>query len=369
MKTKKLLALFITAILISCSPSDDATPAPTPKPTPKPNPTPEATTLKAAASFPIGMIVSAGRLSGSDTNFTTILNTEFNSVTAENDMKMAEIFKGPNNYDFTKGDAIVAYAKANGLRVHGHALVWHSSIPYWLQNYSGTDAEFEILVRDYIKATVSHFASVKTTAGKSVVESWDVVNEAFTNEAYAAVFYKRMGVNYVSKCFKWAREADANVKLFYNDYNIESQGSKASSVVTMVNDFKANATPIDGIGLQMHVDYSQPSLATLTSNLGTIIGTGLLVHFSELDMTVNKDKSLASLSQERSNAQKAKYQEIATLYKSIPAAQRFGITVWGLRDNDSWLLSFYGNTNEWPLLFNSNYGKKDAYNGFLAGLK
>jgi len=369
MKINKVLAMFITASIMSCGGGSESDPIATPKPTPTtPTPTtPSATTLKAAATFPIGNIVSASKLSGSDTNFTALLNKEFNSVTAENDMKMASIFIGVNTYDFSKGDAIVAYAKANGIRVHGHALVWHSSIPTWLKNFTGTDAEFEAQVKGYIKATVAHFAIEKTAAGKSVVESWDVVNEAFTDGAYAGVFYKRIP-NYLAKCFTWAREADANVKLFYNDYNLESQGSKVTDVVNLVTSFKANSTPIDGIGSQMHIDYQNPSLTTMTSNLNLLQSTGLLIHFSELDMTVNKDKVLSSLTSDRANAQKAKYKEIAVLYKTIPAAQRFGITFWGLRDNKSWLISFHNNSNEWPLLFDANNGYKAAYTGFLEGL-
>lgn len=369
MKINKILAIIIAATLVSCGGGSESDPVatPTPTPTPTPIPTPAGTTLKAAATFPIGMIVSASKLSGNDNNFTTVLNKEFNSVTAENDMKMGAMFTGPNTYDFSKGDAIVAYAKANGMRVHGHALVWHSSIPTWLKNYAGTDAEFEAQVKGYIKATVAHFAMEKTAAGKSVVESWDVVNEAFTDGGYAGPFYKRIP-NYLAKCFTWAREADANVKLFYNDYNLESQGSKVTDVINMVNSFKTNSTPIDGIGLQMHVDYANTSMSTLATHLTTIKNTGLLIHFSELDMTVNIYKDLTSLTTERSNAQKAKYKEIAVLYKTIPAAQRFGISIWGLRDNESWLLSFHNNSNEWPLLFDANYGYKAAYTGFLEGL-
>ncbi|WP_338357399.1 endo-1,4-beta-xylanase, partial [Yeosuana marina] len=142
MKLTKLLYVTIVLLLASCSGSgnDDPTVIPTPTPI---IPT---TILKEAASFPIGNIVSASRLSGSDSDFRALLNKEFNSITAENDMKMASMFTGPDTYDFSKGDAIVAYAKANGFRVHGHTLVWHGSIPNWLQNYTGSDAEFEAQV-------------------------------------------------------------------------------------------------------------------------------------------------------------------------------------------------------------------------------
>lgn len=326
--------------------------------------------LKNRAGFPVGTVVDANKLSsGSYASFRTVLNAEFSSITAENQMKMASMFTGPDTYNFTNGDAIVSYAKANGIRVHGHALIWHQSIPSWLQNFSGTNADFEGQVERYIKATVSHFASIKDNSGKSVVESWDVVNEAFTTDANNAIFRQKIGNDYVAKCFQWAREADADVKLFYNDYNLGSQASKVADVVSMVNTFKANNIPIDGIGMQMHVDYLSPSNSTISSNLNSIVGTGLLVHFSEMDMTVNRSKSLTELTYERALAQQNRFKEIIALYNAIPANQQFGITLWGLRDSDSWLLNFHNNQNEWPLLFDKDYKYKIAHKGFLEGLQ
>ncbi|WNH13841.1 endo-1,4-beta-xylanase [Thalassobellus suaedae] len=96
--------------------------------------------------------------------------------------------------------------------------------------------------------------------------------------------------------------------------------------------------------------------------------TGLLIHFSEVDLTVNKDKALTRLTTERLNAQKERYKQLATIYKTIHEAQQFGITFWGMRDTDSWLLDFYNNQSEWPLLFNSGYNYKLALFGFLDGL-
>ena len=359
----RLVAIFGVLMLINCSSGSDDVEGPQPT-----QPIQPEATLKESADFPIGNIVSANRLNGSDVYFRTLLNKEFNSITAENDMKMASMFVGPDTYDFSKGDIIVNYAKENGHRVHGHALIWHASIPNWLQNYSGTDEEFEEQVKGYIKATVSHFAAIKNNNGISVLESWDVVNEHFTNDAVAAIFYNRIGPDYVAKCFKWAREADADVKLFYNDYSLGSNNSKAQQVVEMVENFKTQNVPIDGIGMQMHIDYQFPELSTLQNNLNLLKDTGLLIHFSELDMTVNKDKSLTTLTPARAMAQENRYREIAKIYSSLPETQQFGITFWGVRDNDSWLINFLNNPNEWPLLFDSSYNYKPAFVGLLDGL-
>ena len=326
--------------------------------------------LKELASFPVGMIVSAQKLA-TNTQFKEYLNNDFNSITAENDMKMRSIFIGPNNYDFSKGDAIISYAKQNGFRVFGHALIWHSSIPDWLVNFTGTDMAFEELIETYIKETVAHFSQEKIILNGqeiSVVAGWDVVNEAFTDAAQNAVFRTRLGDDYVAKCFQWAREADPHVKLFYNDYNLESQSSKMVEVIGMLDDFTTRNIPIDGIGMQMHIDYISPSIQTIQSNLNALLQKDVLIHFSELDMTVNKTGSLSELTFLRAKSQEDKYRAVAELYSEIPENKRFGITLWGMRDVESWLLNFHGNINEYPLLFDASYNFKLAHRGFSEGL-
>lgn len=369
---QSVILCTLILFLASCSSDKDAEITEPPAPPFVPEVTYEPTaSLKSVAAYPIGMIVSAKKLAN-DTTFKAYLNTDFNSITAENDMKMANIFKGAGNYDFSDGDVIVAYAKANGFRVFGHALIWHNSVPGWLRNFAGSDSEFEALIEAYIKATVTHFAQEKSTINGqevSVVAGWDVVNEAFTEAAKNDLFRQRLGSDYVAKCFQWAREADADVKLFYNDYNLESQQSKMLEVTTMIDDFTSRNIPIDGVGLQMHIDYMNPSRQQIQSNVDLLLQKNVLIHFSELDMTVNKSRSLKSLSYQRALAQEERYRQVVELFNNIPPEKRFGITLWGMRDTDSWLLNFHDNPNEYPLLFDASYNYKIAHRGFFEGLQ
>lgn len=328
--------------------------------------------LKDLSDYPVGMIVSAVKLGGtssSNVTFKSILLDDFNSITAENDMKMANIFRGPGNYDFSDGDRIVAYAKENGLRVHGHTLVWHSSIPGWLNSYSGTNEEFTQLIEDYVKATVAHFAEEKMMVGGeevSVVAGWDVVNEVFDgNDLRSTLFRDRMGNDYVSKLFTWAREADPDVKLFYNDYNVASNESKRNAIIAMANDFIANDIPIDGIGFQMHINHDWPPRSEIAEAVQEATATGLLIHFSELDIRVNYNDDINELTEARAASQEAKYKEVAEEYDKIPDAQQYGITIWGMRDQDSWM---YDGGTEWPLMYDNNFDYKVAHRGFAEGL-
>ncbi|MCB0465953.1 MAG: endo-1,4-beta-xylanase [Aequorivita sp.] len=368
---KKFFQIFLCLLVISCNNDDDSQQPIVGGPTINPSPG-EPEYLKDFANYPIGNTVSAAELSSSsNTNmaFKEVLNNEFNSVTAGNDMKMYNMFPAADTYDWSDGDAIVSYAKEHGMRVHGHTLIWHPeySIPDWLENFSGTDEEFSLQVENYIKATVAHFAEALDDDGNPIVTSWDVVNEAFTSDAEAAIFRQRIGEDYVSKCFQWAREGDPNVKLFYNDYNIAGDPNKRSNIIAMVNDFQTNGIPIDGIGMQMHLNHDWPAPSELQSAIQDIANTGLLVHISELDVKVNYNDDVTELTDERAQAQSDQYQRVAYYYRTIvPPANQYGITIWGVRDQDSWLSD--GGT-EWPLLYDDNFEPKPAYDGFVEGLK
>lgn len=387
---KNLMKFFFCLLIVSCSPEDDDV-APIPDPDPIDNggdgdggdsgngengdPLLYNATedLNDLVEFPIGNIVSAARLTSTtttDQNFRTVLLDEYDRITAENDMKMANIFTGPGEYNFSDGDAIIAFAKENGLRVHGHALVWHSSIPNWLQNFQGTDEEFSNLIKNYIHATVSHFSEATMTVDGQevpVVTGWDVVNEAFDGAGDRnSLFYQRMGSNYVAKAFQWAREADPNVALFYNDYNIAGEVAKRGAILNMVNNFKSNGIPIDGIGMQMHLNYDWP-ISDLATAIQQIADSGLLVHISELDVKVNHKEDLTELTTDRARLQEEQFQRAAYHYvRLVPEDQKYGLTLWGFRDQDSWL---YKGGSDWPLLYDQDFNTKIAHRGLVQGLK
>ena len=326
--------------------------------------------LKDFADFKIGNIVSATKLASSsagNVKFREVLGNDYNSITAENDMKMANMFPSPDTYDWSDGDAIVAYAKENNLRVHGHALVWHSSIPGWLSSFQGTDAEFEAQIQGYVKATVAHFALEKDAEGNSVVTGWDAVNEYFDGGAIrSSLFTQRIGEDYINKIFTWAREADSDVKLFYNDFNVAGEPVKRAKIIALVNDMISNNIPIDGVGMQMHFNYDWPT-SDIPLAIQQISDLGLLVHASELDVRANPNSDITNLTQERAAQQATQYKNTAYYYTTtVPANQQYGITIWGFRDQDSWR---FNNGNDWPLLYDNDFNTKASYNGFVEGLK
>ena len=100
----------------------------------------------------------------------------------------------------------------------------------------------------------------------------------------------------------------------------------------MIDEFRSKKIPLDGIGFQMHIDYQYPSLDQMKNNLQLVINKDILIHFSELDVTVNRNKDISKLTLERANSQKNRYKDITKLYLNIPSKNRFGITLWGMRE-------------------------------------
>jgi endo-1,4-beta-xylanase len=313
-----------------------------------------------ATTFFVGVAVNSFNLTGL---YDATIKREFSSITAENEMKMQNIFTGPGTYNWVEVDKLLAYAALNNLNVHGHALVWHGAVPSWLTNYEGTDAAFELEVKNYITAVVTHC--------KGKVKSWDVVNESINDGGGMrnTIFKQRMGADYISKCFQWARAADPEVLLFYNDYNTSVDINKQNDVYALIDNLKTNNIPIDGLGMQMHINFESPTKAQLIADTNKAVQRNLKVHYSELDIRVNsKDSQLiTTFTPERNVAQKLKCKEVVQVYNAIPAANKYAITMWGLKDNDSWIIDFF-KRNDWPLLFDANFNVKKAHTGFLEGL-
>lgn len=324
---------------------------------------------KLSTPFFVGMAVKASQLTNGS-SYDIIIKNEFSSISAEYEMKMDQISTASGVYNWTVADKIVAYGNTNGINVHGHALVWHNSVPKWLQEFSGTDIEFATEVKKYITDVVTHYA------GK--VKSWDVVNEAVDDNGGTmrnTIFLQRMGPDYVKDCFQWAKDAanaagDNSLLLFYNDYATSTNSVKQDKVFSLIDNLKA-ANVIDGIGFQMHNTYLSPTKAQIETDLNRAVAKGLKIHVSELDIQVNPFNDIATFTNERRLAQKAKYKEMVKIYNALPAANKYALTIWGMRDNDSWIpfsteINHVG--NDWPLLYDSNFAIKSSHTGFLEGL-
>jgi len=284
-----------------------------------------------------GAAVAANKLS--DSAYTTILNREFNQVTPENEMKIDATEPQQGNCTFGPADQIVNYATSRGMRVKGHTLAWHSQQPQWMQALSGTALRNAMI--SHINCVATHF--------RGKVFAWDVVNEAFadgTSGARRDSNLQRTGNDWIEVAFRTARTADPNAKLCYNDYNTDNwTAAKTQAVYRMVQDFRNRGVPIDCVGFQSHFTGGSSYPSNYRTTLSSFAALGVDVQITELDIT---------------NAPTGPYTSVTN--DCLAVSRCTGITVWGIRDSDSW------RSGESPLLFTGGGAKKAAYNSVLTAL-
>lgn len=317
------------------------------------------TTLRGNSPFPFGASINTTLLKNNAAYRTTVAR-EFNSLTPENVMKMGPIHPSENTYSWANADTLVAFAQQNGQRVHGHALVWHNSLPGWMTNFSGDSAAWENMLKTHIQTVAGHFA------GR--LSSWDVVNEAFNDNGSlrSTIWLQHLGPDYIERCFRYAHAADPDVLLFYNDYGHEYAPAKLQAIDSLVRAFQQHGVPLHGVGLQLHINKNT-SHANIANAIKVMVKTGLRVHVSELDIAMNPENNQSlSFTPALSQLQADKYNFIMRLYKTVPPAQRYGLTTWNVSDADSWIPGTYSRP-DWPLLFDSMYRKKQAYQATLDG--
>ena len=330
-------------------------------------------TLQEVAPFPVGFAVDPIRVKN-NAAYRQLLTREVGSLTPANVMKPSRISPQPGVYNFADADYLIELAQAQKKRVHAHTLVWYiNTSPDWLKQLRDS-TRLETTLQTYIQTVGTHF--------RGKVNSWDVVNEAFDNDhglirkdsldkSGKTLFNvgKILGDDYVARMFQYAHKADPTTKLFYNDYGQETRPNKLAAIVTMATDFKRRGIPLDGLGLQMHISIDTPNEG-IENAFRKMAGTGLLIHISELDIAMNPGKKkdfVATPDLLEKQANKYKF-VVGTYKKVVPAAQQYGITMWGESDADSWIPGFCQCT-DFALLFDTNYAKKPAYQGFMDGLK
>jgi len=178
-----------------------------------------------------------------------------------------------------------------------------------------------------------------------------------------------LGRGYIAKAFNYAREYDAAVDLFLNDYNLESNPVKADSFVALANQLKTQGVPITGVGTQMHISINTDKNG-IDAMFTKLASTGLKVRISELDIRINPSNTVGFTPSQSLLEQQAEMYRfvLQSYYSKVPPAQRYGVTVWGVSDNYSWIVLTLGR-EDFPLLFDQAYRKKPAYTGLWKGLK
>ena len=317
--------------------------------------------------FKVGVALNVGNLTPEQE---AIVVREFNSVTCENAMKPASVHPAPGVWDWAQADSIANFCRRNGIKMRGHCLVWHNQFSDWmLKDKKGNPVKKEVfyqLIREHIHTVVNRY--------KDVVYCWDVVNEAMSDDGRPrrwgeapnpyreSELYKLCGDEFIAKAFEFAREADPNALLFYNDYN-ECDPGKSQRIYNMVKKMKEAGVPIDGIGMQGHYNVYGPSMEDVAAAIELYASIVDHIHVTELDIRANEQMG-GQLQFSRQGMEIKPY--VRTLHEDqynslFRTLRRYKdkidvVTFWNLSDKDSWV-----GTSNYPLLFDKDLKAKHVY--------
>ena len=322
--------------------------------------------------FMIGVALNQRNVSNQDQ--INLVKAEFNSITAENDMKPGELHPKEGVWNWEKADKIADFCRQNGIKLRGHCLCWHSQFADWMfTDKKGKEVKKEVFyerLREHIHTVVNRY--------KDVVYCWDVVNEAMADDGgrrwgpngpqkpspyRQSRHFKLCGDEFIAKAFEFAREADPNALLFYNDYSCVDEG-KRERIYYMVKKMKDAGVPIDGIGMQGHYNIYFPSEEQLEKAIVRFKELVKHIHITELDIRMNQEmggqlqfsrgenKPVAGYMNTMLTDQYSRIFKIFRKHKDVIDC----VTFWNLGDRDSWL-----GVNNHPLPFDENYKPKQAY--------
>lgn len=315
--------------------------------------------------FTVGVAVNQRNVS--DEAQMAIIKKQYNSVTAENDWKPGMIHPKEGVWNFERADKIANFCRENGIKMRGHCLCWHSQFADWMfVDKKGKPVKKEVFyerLREHIHTVVNRY--------KDVVYAWDVVNEAIAdggsprhgqepNPYRQSRHYQLCGEEFIAKAFEFAREADPDALLFYNDYSTVDPG-KRERIYEMVKKMKEAGVPIDGIGMQGHYNIYFPDEELLDKAITRFSEIVSHIHITELDLRTNTEsggqlafsrgeaKPLPGYMQTLQEDQYARIFKVLRRHKDVID----NVTFWNLSDKDSWL-----GANNHPLPFDENYKAK-----------
>ncbi len=334
--------------------------------------------------FYIGAALSLDQLEGRDPKGFALVEKHFNSIVAENILKWEEIHPDPDRYNFRPADKYVAFGEKNNMFVVGHNLVWFHQTPDWVfEDESGNPLDRESLLsrmKEHIFTVMNRY--------KGKIHGWDVVNEAIVADGSfrKCKWFEIIGEDYVQKAFEFAREADPDVELYYNDYDY-IKPEKCKSIIRLIRNLQSKGIRIDGVGIQGHWFLEQPKIEEIEKYVLALWELGVKLMITEMDVGVlpfypvdTPARDLSSFdgeTQKKYNPymegipdsvlkeQADRYAELFSFF--LKHRDKFSrVTFWAVHDKQSWrsYLPIRGRT-EYPMLFDRNYEPKPAFDAVV----
>jgi len=321
-------------------------------------------TYASAIGLKLGAAISYSPLVA-EAAYARVYDQQYNAMVPENALKMTAIYPNETgSFQFQEADTLATFARTHRKWFRGHTLLWYQGLPSWFTNRTWTRTEMTAFLKNYVNTVVGHY--------RGQVYEWDVINELFTDGTPSTMrsfsVTNLLGTSIVDSMFIWAHQADTSAKLFYNDYNIETGGSKYQMVYNLVQGMISRGVPIHGVGFQCHFDAtSSPAFySSIERNVQNFGRLGLKVSFTEVDMALRTPIASSAYQTQASG-----YAQLLRIAFRNPNTVK-SILTWGFTDKYSWIPSFWtsmGIPKDDALILDRNYRAKPAYDSLLAALR
>jgi len=326
-----------------------------------------------AGLFPIGAAIEPAHTSGLRAE---LLKKHVNMIVAENAMKPASLQPAEGRFNWEPADRIVEFAKANGMELRFHTLVWHNQVGDWFfldpegkPMVDETDPEKREANKKLLLERLERHVRTVVDRYKDDIRSWDVVNEVVEpgdpDGMRASPWYRIAGIDYIETAFRAAREAGGpDIKLYINDYGTDSP-AKRDRIYELVKELLDKGVPIDGVGHQTHVSIHGPSVSQIIESMKKFSELGLDNLVTELDMSLyawNDRRDYGSdIPEDILRKQADRYRELFEAFRENKDIIG-GVVFWGIADDHTWLNNFpVQNRTDAPLLFDRQLHAKPAF--------
>lgn len=320
-------------------------------------PEPPLKDLAAAKQLELGNFAIKSHLN--DARYRDILTSQFSLATVDNTPNWyftdGGLRPSATTYNFRQMDQVVAFANTHHMAVQAHHYVWGEEkwLPAWLKNGNYTPAQLQNLIHEHIQTVGTRY--------KGQIKQWTVVNEAFTRNQHISGLHDWWGdhikdQSYIDNSFIWARAADPNATLILNDFNNETQNSVSNAMYSYIKDAKQRGIPIDGLGMQMHIDGSHPPKKDdVIANMRRFKALGVETYVTEFDVNMH---DIPADAKDRQKIQASIYYEMLRACIESQACHSFAYL--GITDAETWY-NYIGLEDAAPLPFDRNYQPKPAF--------
>lgn len=288
----------------------------------------------------------------------------YSSLTAENAFKQAALNPQDGVWNFGEADVIADFCRNNGLNLRGHCLIWGGLGSWMTRDNNGNLVSKDVLLKrmqEYISTVVSRY--------KDIVRVWDVVNEPFGYDKKDGAFKHNdflsiCGVEYITKAFEFAHEADPTAVLCLNETTVLKNQKKQDYLLEYLEKWINDGVPIHAVGIQSHWNLwvVNENPRRLQKVIDKLYELGVDIQITECDMRidVNKNDIFETLPKNIELLQSKKFSQMFEVLRKNKD-KISSVTFWGINDDRPQKNADGDTFYRHELLFDRNCMPKNAY--------